>query len=371
MTQSILAKDVTRVLDAFAPPSLSMQGDVIGLQIGRLDKPVSKVWCALDASPTVIKAATQAGVDLLITHHAMLYRPAKQIDTTTPKGRAIAMALKHDLTVYNAHTNLDIAEGGVNDVIADMLRLAEVEILDRMQNERLRKLVVFIPKTHHDAVLQAVCEAGAGHIGAYSHCTFNSPGEGTFLPSDQANPYIGQAGTFERVPEIRLETVVPERLIEPVVRAMLHAHPYEEVAYDIYPLERMGKATGLGRVGNLASPMTLSEFAALAQHTLGLKHIRFSGDPNTSVQRIAVLGGSGGRWASHAIRAGAQVLLTADCDHHTVSDAWNDGLAIVDATHAALEVPVLRVVQEKLQEAFGTRVCVEIANVAEDPFHWL
>lgn len=277
MTQSILAKDVTRVLDAFAPPSLSMQGDVIGLQVGRLDKPVSKVWCALDASPTVIKAATQAGVDLLITHHAMLYRPAKQIDTTTPKGRAIAMALKHDLTVYNAHTNLDIAEGGVNDVIADMLHLAEIEILDRMQIER----------------------------------------------------------------------------------------------YDIYPLERMGKATGLGRVGNLPSPMTLSEFAALAQHTLGLKHIRFCGDPNTSVQRIAVLGGSGGRWASHAIRAGAQVLLTADCDHHTVSDAWDDGLAIVDATHAALEVPVLRVVQEKLQEAFGTRVCVEIANVAEDPFHWL
>jgi dinuclear metal center YbgI/SA1388 family protein len=280
MTVLIEAGDVTKYLDELAPPSLAMQNDVIGLQVGRLDKPVHKVLLALDASPKVIAAAVQYNADLLITHHALLYHPVKRIDTLTPKGASIAQALRHDLTVYNAHTNLDIVEGGVNDVLADMLGLTDLEILDRMQNERLHNLV-----------------------------------------------------------------------------------------------DRMGKASGLGRVGQLPNPVSLREFAQMARDLFGLSHIRFGGNPDMIVQRIAVLGGSGGRWAGHAIRAGAQVLLTADCDHHTVADAWDDGLAIVDATHAALEMPVLRMLQNRLQEKFRDNIVfdivMDIANVQEDPFTWL
>ncbi len=371
MVTSLTVRDVVKVVDQYAPPGLALSGDAIGLQVGRLDKPAKKVWLALDASPAVIGAAVEDEADLLITHHALLFRPASKIDTGTARGNAIRTALAGDLTVYAAHTNLDIAEGGVNDVLADLFSLQDVEVLDRSQNERLRKLVVFVPESHHQAVLDALCDAGAGHIGRYSHCTFNTTGFGTFLPQDGTQPFIGQEGQMERVAEVRLETIVPERLIEPVVNAMLQAHPYEEVAYDIYPLELMGKSYGLGRVGNLRDEMSLAEFATYVKTVLGLPHIRFGGDPNSMVNRVAVLGGSGGRWVQKAIAKGAQVLVTADCDHHVVAEAWQDGLAIVDATHASLERPVLHRLQKELEDAFGEALEVTVADLNEDPFHWV
>ncbi len=370
MRKGVTARDIIRRLDQLAPPSLAMQGDRIGLQVGRLDKPVARVWLALDPSPAVIQAAVNSGADLLITHHALLYHPVSRIDTQTARGAAIASALAHDLTIYTAHTNLDIAEGGVNDVLAELFGLTDVEVLDRMQNERLRKLVVFVPESHHQAVLDAVCQAGAGHIGNYSHCSFNCKGFGTFLPEQGTKPYIGEVGRLERTDEIRLETIVPEGRVEAVVRAMLAAHPYEEVAYDLYPLELMGKPYGLGRIGNLEQSVSLEEFASFVKQVLNLSHIRFGGDPQHRVQRVAVLGGSGGKWAKQALANGADVLVTADCDHHLVAEAWQDGLAIVDATHASLERPVLERLRKELAAEFGSEVQFTVADVVEDPFHW-
>ncbi|MCL6516368.1 Nif3-like dinuclear metal center hexameric protein [Alicyclobacillus sp.] len=365
---------IRQVVDAMhriAPPELAMDKDVIGLQIGRMDKPVRRIRLALDAYPAAIEAAVAEGADLLITHHALLFRPLRRIDTGTARGRALALALAHDLAVFNAHTNLDIAEGGVNDVLADRLGLTACEVLERTRTEGLRKLVVFVPESHHEAVLQAVCAAGAGHIGAYSHCTFNTPGTGTFLPLEGARPYLGEVGRLERADEIRLETIVPESKLEAVVRAMLEAHPYEEVAYDVYPLQLMGRVSGIGRVGGLSVPMRLGDFAEHVRRRLGLDHIRFSGDPNLLVERVAVLGGSGGRFARSAMEKGAQVLVTSDCDHHTVAEAWQDGLAIIDATHAALERPVLEGLRARLAEMLPDSVSIEVLDVREDPFHWI
>lgn len=363
--------DVAAVMDAWAPPSFAMEGDRVGLQLGRLDKPVTKVMVALDPYPQVVAEAVERQVDLLVTHHAMLFRPLQQIDTGTARGRAVQQALAADLAVFNAHTNLDIAAGGVNDVLAERLGLSDVVILDRLHNERLRKLVVFVPVDSHERVLQAVCEAGAGHIGAYSHCTFNTPGTGTFLPGQDTNPYIGKPGQLERTDEVRLETIVPESIAETVIRAMLEAHPYEEVAYDLYPLDIMGEPHGMGRVGNLPAPLAMREFAAHVRDRLGLSHIRFSGDAQMQVQRVAVLGGSGGRWAAKARQMGAEVLVTADCDHHTVAEAWQDGLAIVDATHAALEVPVVERMADVLKKHLGDAVEVYVRDTEEDPFQWI
>jgi dinuclear metal center YbgI/SA1388 family protein len=368
--ETVTVAQVLSALEEWAPPRLAMPGDPVGLQLGRVDKPAQTVWLALDPSPSVIHQAAANGADLLITHHELFYRPAPRIDTATARGRSIAEALRHDLTIYAAHTNLDIAEGGVNDVLAERLGLRDVEILDRVSDDKLRKLVVFVPASHHEQVLQAVCAAGAGHIGRYSHCTFNTPGQGTFLPLPGTNPFLGQVGTLERADEIRLETVVPESRVEAVVRAMLAAHPYEEVAYDLYPLEIMGKAYGIGRVGNLPSPSTLADFARHVKEALGLPHIRFGGDTDAPVRRVAVLGGSGGKWVSKAIAQGADVLVTSDCDHHVVAEAWQDGLAIIDATHAALERPVLEAVRDRLRERFPA-LRIEIADVVEDPFTWV
>ncbi|WP_054971560.1 Nif3-like dinuclear metal center hexameric protein [Alicyclobacillus ferrooxydans] len=365
----ITVADVIRVMDEFAPPELAMDGDKIGLQIGRLDKPVRRVMVALDAYPEVIEEAVAMQADMLVTHHAMLFRPVTSIDTGSARGKALAQAITADLTVFNAHTNLDITSGGVNDVLVRMLGLKRVDILERTRNEQLRKLVVFVPKDSHAKVLDAVCTAGAGHIGAYSHCTFNTPGIGTFLPGEGTSPYIGQAGTVEHADEVRLETIVPEGLVERVVRAMLDAHPYEEVAYDLYPLELMGKASGLGRVGDLDTEMKLSDFAGIVRDKLGLRHIRFSGHPDRLIRRIAVVGGSGGRYAKQAIHKKADVLVTSDCDHHTVAEALHDGLSIIDGTHAALEVPVLTEAARWIREQTGVEV-IE-TTVQEDPFRWI
>lgn len=368
---SKFVRDVIHAMERFAPLQLAMPGDVVGLQIGRLDKPLTHVRLALEASPEVITAACQDGVDMLVTHHALLYRPVTKVDTSTARGGALAQALAHDLAVYSAHTNLDITDGGVNDVLAELLQLSNLEILDRTKTERMRKLVVYVPETHQREVRDVVCQAGAGQIGEYSHCTFSTAGEGTFLPLEGANPFVGEPGKLERVREVRVETIVPEGKVETIVQAMLEVHPYEEVAYDIYPLDIMGKSYGLGRVGNLQTPLRLTDFASRCRDLLGLTHIRFAGDPETLVQRIAIVGGSGSKWISKALERGAQVLLTADCDHHALADAWQDGLAVIDATHASLERPVLKRVKQFLDDIFGTEVQIDIARGPEDPFHWL
>jgi len=366
----ILAADVIRALESFAPPSLAMQGDVIGLQVGRTDRVVAKVMLALDASYPVLRAAAEHDIDFLFTHHAMFYRPAARIDTSTAAGRAIATALQHDITVYSAHTNLDVAEGGVNDVLAQLFGLQDVEILDRQQNESLRKLVVFVPVGHEDAVRNAMFAAGAGHIGAYSHCSFNTSGIGTFRPETGARPFIGSVGNVEHTHEVRVETVVPEPRVAQVVREMLQAHPYDEVAYDLFPLDIMGKPFGIGRIGQLTAAVPLAELAAEVKQKLGLRGIRFAGAAHTSVRRVAVLGGAGARYASVARAKGADVLVTSDCDHHDMVVATATGLAVIDATHAALERPVLHAVRNVLHAAFGDQLSVQIADVNEDPFQF-
>lgn len=371
MTDPIRARDIIAHMEAWAPPRFAFPGDPIGLQLGRSQQPVRRLMLALDASLPVVRAAVQAGADMLITHHAMLYRPAARIDTSTAHGQAIAQALAADLTVYAAHTNLDVAPGGVNDVLADLLGLQNVEILDRMGHDTLRKLVIYVPVDHADALRDAICTAGAGHIGSYSHCTFQTRGEGTFLPLPGAAPYAGEVGRLERTAEVRLETIVPEGAVDNVIAAMHATHPYEEVAYDLLTLVQPDAPYGIGRVGNLPAAMPLGAFAAAARDVLKMPHIRFGGDPNFRVTRVAVLGGSGGKWAGKALAADAHVLLTADCDHHAVSEAWLDGLAIVDATHAALERPVLPAVHERLRRRFGSSLDILVADVQEDPFHWI
>lgn len=364
--------DIVQLVDRFAPPSLAMEGDPVGLQIGNRNHQVERIMVALDAYPDVIHEALTSGVDLLVTHHALMYRPLKRIDTSTARGQALAVALAHDLAVYTAHTNLDITDGGVNDVLADLLGLRDVTILDLQSNEPLRKLVVFVPVEAHEHVMQAICDAGAGHIGRYSHCTFNVGGMGTFLPHLGTSPTVGVVGRLERTEEVRMETIVPVSCMAQVVAAMQKAHPYEEAAYDIYPLDLWGKPFGIGRVGNLPERLPLTAFAEGVKQRLGLAHVRFGGSPTALVQRVAVLGGAGGKWVQKALEMGADVMVTSDVDHHTVAEASQDGLAVVDATHAALERPALHALAEYISSrTHGSGISVSVCSVQEDPFTWI
>ncbi|GMA56123.1 dinuclear metal center YbgI/SA1388 family protein [Alicyclobacillus sacchari] len=367
----IRVADVMREMERIAPKQLALEHDRIGLQLGDPNAVVERLWVGLEVTPELVTQAIAAGVDMLVTHHAPLYRPLTHIDWSQPRQRAIAELVAHRISVFAAHTNLDVAPGGVNDVIAKRLELLDPQPLDITYRTPLKKLVVYTPKESVESVRQTIGDAGAGCIGNYSHCTFAAPGTGSFVPGDGTHPYVGEVGKLELVSEVRLETVVPAYRLADVVSAMLRVHPYEEVAYDIYDLDIPGAAFGIGRIGQLSVRETLAEFADRARIAFGLPHVRYAGDPGRIVKTAAVLGGSGSGWIGKALAAGADVMVTADVSHHQAADAVHDGMAVIDVPHAALEAPVCEVVAKQLQAALGNGVVVETVPVGVDPWRWL
>lgn len=324
---------IIELFEQFSPKHYAMEGDPIGLHIGSLNKPVSKVMIALDVLEEVVDEAIENGVELIIAHHPLIYRPLKKIDTTSAAGRIVEKLIKHDIAVYAAHTNLDIAKGGVNDLLAAALQLENTEVLVPTSEVRLKKLVVFVPKEAEVKVREALGKAGAGAVGKYSHCSFSSEGTGRFLPEDGSHPTIGQIGQLEAVSEVRIETIFPKTIEKKVLSVMFKAHPYEEVAYDIYSLDNQTEALGLGKIGSLIHEMTLREFAEHVKKTLDVKAVRVVGDLNTNVKKVAVLGGDGNKYFQSAKFKGADVYVTGDMYYHTAHDALMLGLNIVDPGH--------------------------------------
>ncbi|WP_270172259.1 Nif3-like dinuclear metal center hexameric protein [Paenibacillus sp. SYP-B4298] len=322
-----------QLMEELAPKHYAVEGDKIGLQVGTLNKPIAKVLIALDVTDEVVEEAIAAGANLIIAHHAVIYRPLAKLDFSTPGGRLFEKLIKHDIAVYIAHTNLDVADGGINDAMAQMLGLEGRGTLDEVHNDQLFKLAVFVPKTHSKQVQEAIWQAGAGQIGHYSSCSFTVEGTGTFRPGAGATPYIGEQGRLESVEEVRVETIVSGAVKRKVVQALLKAHPYEEVAYDLYPMDMKGRSFGLGRVGKLPEAISLRQLAEQVKSAFDVPALRVVGNLESQVRKVAVLGGSGGRYVSKALFAGADVLVTGDIDYHTAQDALVAGLAIIDPGH--------------------------------------
>jgi len=361
---------VIQWMEKLAPKHYAVPDDRIGLQIGSLRKEIKRVLIALDVTPAVVEEAAELGAELIVAHHAPIYRPLKHLQTDTPEGALMASLLRRDIAVYVAHTNLDSAEGGMNDWMAEALGIEGRAVLEEVHTDKLFKLVVFVPVSHQEAVRSALFGAGAGWIGNYSHCSFNIEGTGTFLPREGADPYLGKPGKLERAAEVRIETIVPDSARKAVVQAMLKAHPYEEVAYDLYPVDLKGRAFGLGRVGTLPQPESLDAFCERVKRALDVPFVRVVGDGARTVRKVAVLGGSGSRYIRHAKFAGADVLVTGDIDYHTAHDADAMGLALVDPGHNAEKIMKPKTaewLQERLREAgYATEVLPSRVNT--EPF---
>ncbi|OAH56037.1 Nif3-like dinuclear metal center hexameric protein [Domibacillus aminovorans] len=325
--------EIIQLFEQFSPKSYAMEGDKIGLQVGRLNKPCKRVMIALDVLESVVDEAIKEQVDLIIAHHPIIYRPLGAIVTDQPAGRLIEKLIKNDIAVYAAHTNLDVAAGGVNDMLANALGLEKTDILVPTYKEELRKLVVFVPADHAESIREALGASGAGFIGNYSHCSFSQSGTGRFQAEEEATPFIGESGGLELVSEERIETIYPVRIEKKVLTAMFKAHPYEEVAYDLYPLYNKGESLGLGRIGYLPEAMTLEQFARHTKEKLESGGVRVVGDLTRSVKKVAVLGGDGNKYWQDAKRRGADVYVTGDFYYHTAHDADAEGLAIVDPGH--------------------------------------
>ncbi|MCY8490419.1 Nif3-like dinuclear metal center hexameric protein [Bacillus atrophaeus] len=338
MDKTVNGQQIIQLFEQFSPKAFAVEGDKIGLQIGTLNKPVKNVMVTLDVLESVVDEAIEKNVDVIIAHHPPIFRPLKHISTDQPGGRLIEKCIKHDIAVYAAHTNLDVADGGVNDLLAEALELENSEVLVPTYSDPLKKLVVYVPKEYEEKVRTALGNAGAGHIGEYSHCAFSSEGIGSFKPLDGAEPFIGEVGELELVHEVRLETVFPASLEKSVIKAMIKSHPYEEVAYDIYHVEQAAIEKGLGRIGKLKDNMTLQEFALFVKEKLQVNGVRMVGDSKSVVKKVAVLGGDGNKYIYEAKRKGADVYVTGDLYFHVAHDAMMMRLNVIDPGHYAEKI---------------------------------
>ena len=334
---SIRCQSFLSALEQWAPLSYAEEWDNPGLQVGDRQKEIKKVMVALTPGEAAVDAAVKAGVDLLLTHHPLIFKPVKQITTDTATGRSLLKLMAHQINLYCAHTNLDIAAGGVNDVLAAALQLQDVKLLADITQEICYKVVVYVPVGYEEIVRQAMCQAGAGCIGNYSSCTFQARGTGTFLPGEKTDPFLGQAGRMEYADEYRLETIVPQKVLPAVITAMEAAHPYEEVAYDVFRLENGGPKRGIGRIGQLAQPVSMAQFLEHVGQQLGCEHLTYQGDLERTVQKVALCGGSGVSYLNAARKAGADVYVTGDMKYHDGQAASELGMCVVDAGHFGTE----------------------------------
>ena len=350
---------VTDAVERIAPLSLAEGWDNCGPQVGDPSAEVGRVLVALTPLPEVFAEAEEKGADFLLFHHPLIFQPIESLDTSRYPGDLIARAIRNGMALYAAHTSYDAAPAGVSAALADTLGLqGPLRVIS--PRGTLRKLVVFVPEESVDGVMVALSEAGAGVIGDYTECTFRTRGTGTFRGGDETNPFLGESGRLEKVDEVRIETVVAGHLAGRAAEAATAAHPYEEIALDVYPVEGTPEGCGYGRLGTLPGPVTPEELRAHVSGSLGFP-ARLVADTGGRIQRVAVLGGSGGSFIPEVAAAGADAYVTGDIDYHDALLAESLGLTAIDAGHASTELPSLAPLARKLAQLID--VSVEISRV--------
>jgi len=364
--------EIIAVVEGLAPTGLAAEWDNVGLMLGSPETEVRRVLVSLDVTLPVVEEAVARGANLIISHHPLFFRPIKTLRFDETRGKLVHTLIKENIMVYSAHTNLDSADLGVSYHLAVKLELEDIKVLVPTYREKYYKLVTFVPEDHERIVREALTRAGAGWIGNYSDCTFRIAGTGTFLPMAGTRPYIGQEGELMEAKEYRLETIIPTTRLPEVLQALIKAHPYEEVAYDIYPLANEGPAQGIGRQGVLPHAVNLKDFALQVKENLGVASVKLVGDDQRKVKRVAVCGGAGSDIMAAARSVGAEVLVTGDLKYHEAQAALAMDLAVIDAGHFATErliVPVLvTYLQEQLQDC---EVMVLASQKEQEPWYVL
>jgi dinuclear metal center YbgI/SA1388 family protein len=347
---------VADFLEQFAPSGLAADWDNVGLLLGDRAAAVERVMTCLTATPEVVAEAIADRVQLIVTHHPILFRPVKRLTTATAEGRMVLDLARAGVAVYSPHTAFDNTSGGINALLAEKLSLSDVLPLRPGSGARARqcKVVVFVPEADLARVSDALFNAGAGHIGQYSQCSFRLAGTGTFFGSDATNPTVGQKGRREEVSEWRLEVVCPEAVVDGVVTAMRRAHSYEEPAYDVYPLRRAAEGPGEGRVGRLPQPVALASLIQSVKEMLKVPLVQAVGDPQRTVERVAIACGAGGEFLTDAVQARAEVFLTGEVRFHDCLAAQARGLALVLPGHYATERIGVEDLANRLQSQWPT-----------------
>lgn len=339
--------DLAAALTAFAPAHTAADWDNVGLLLGDPAAPVTHLMTCLTVTPDVAEEAVAGGVNLIVSHHPILFRGAKKLVAGKGDGDVVLPLARAGVAVYSPHTAFDNCFGGVNDILCCRLGVVKPAPLRPREGPREVKLAVFVPDADLAKVSDALFAAGAGVIGQYEQCSFRLAGKGTFFGGAGTNPTVGQKGRREEADEWRLEVVVPEAKVAAAVRAMRAAHSYEEPAFDLYPL-RPGPSGGEGRVGDLAAPATLGELANRAKAELGAASVQVVGDVSRVVKKVAVACGAAGEFLSDSIRAGADVFVVGELRFHDALAARAAGVGVIVPGHYATERPAVEELAAKL-----------------------
>lgn len=359
---------VLSAIESFAAPELQEDYDNAGLITGTRDTECSGVLCTLDVTPGVVKEALQNKCNLIIAHHPIVFKGLKKLNGGNYVEQVIIEAIKHDLAIYAAHTNLDNVVLGVNDTIAKKLGLQKTSVL-LPKAKMLRRLITFAPTDKANEVQQAVFAAGAGHIGKYSECSFNSQGTGTFKAEEGADPYVGEIGKQHSEKETKIEIVYPFYLEQQVVKALVAAHPYEEAAYDIFTMENVHYGIGAGIIGELETEMAEEAFLKMLKDRFGLAVVRHTALRGKPVKTVAVCGGAGSFLIKTALSKRADVYVSADIKYHEFFDA--DGrMVIADIGHYESEQFTVDLLHGLLAEKFPTFAVLK-TSVNTNPVQYL
>ncbi|MBU0559804.1 MAG: Nif3-like dinuclear metal center hexameric protein [Bacteroidetes bacterium] len=342
-------ESIINFIENWAPPGAAWDKDNVGLQVGSKKSEINNILISLELTEAVLKQAIKKSCNFIFTHHPFLFKPLSRIDTQSdPKGRIIKILLQNDVTVYSAHTNLDFTKNGVSFTLAKQLGLMNIRFLVNQESNQY-KLVVFVPEAAAEKVSDAIFSSGGGIIGEYSNCGYRTNGKGSFKGSAESNPKIGEKEKLEYVDEVRLEVLVDCWKLSSVIKNMIVVHPYEEPAFDIYPLKNKNVNYGFGAIGELEQALNQKSFMQSVDKALKAKNLRYSKWKVSSIKRVAVCGGSGMELLNAAINAGADAFVTADIKYHTFEEA-EDKILLIDAGHYETEVIVLNQVKKEFEK---------------------
>ena len=357
-------RTILEALESEAPFSLQESYDNSGIQIGSPEQDVKRGLIALDVSPAVLQEAIHKECDLILSHHPLLFKGLKRITGASATEEVVMEAIRRGIAIVAVHTNLDNIRHGVNHELGRRLGLNNMRVLKPVSG-LLRKLVTFCPLEHAVRVRAALFQAGAGHIGDYDCCSFNTTGKGSFRAGESASPFVGNIQELHYEPEERIETIFPEHSQNNVIAALMESHPYEEVAYDIYRLENPYDRVGSGMVGELEKALPKEEFLHLLKERLGAACLRYCEGAKDNVKQVAICGGSGSFLIQDALRAGADAFVTGDVKYHQFFDA-SGKLMIVDAGHYETEQYTRELILEILKKK-NINFALLISEVSTNP----
>lgn len=353
------ADELIKYLEDWAPPGAAWERDNVGLQIGSRGDKLKNILLCLELNQEVLTEALNKNCNFIFTHHPLIFNPIKKLDLQKDsQAQLIESIIKNNITIYSAHTNLDFTKDGVSFELAKVLKLKNIKFLENEEANQF-KIAVFVPVDYLEKISEAIFNAGGGIIGEYEKCSFRIKGEGTFKGSAKSNPFLGGKQNFEKADEVRVEFIVDSWNLKKVISAITKNHPYEEPAYDIFPLKNKNVNYGAGAIGELESAFSGKDFTEYVCSKLKIGALRFCEGSSKQIKKVAVCGGAGSDLLGKALTAGADAFITADVKYHTFQDALGK-IMMIDAGHYETEILALNAVKKKLEMKIGSKEKIEV-----------